>query len=252
MSLFSDEYERIYERVSCVPQQKDEKRLKLFLDLVPQTQKMRILDLGCAEGKLAIKLAEKGHDVFAVDISQGFLEQVRQSAEKNSVRISIIKCDIENDISPLKDIRFDYIFFMDVLEHLRSPIKGLENICKLMSNESVLIIYTPNACTLNNLIINIVKRKNITDFRNPEKIGNLHLQEYESLSLQRLCAFAGLEVIKIIPTRVTLPFTKGRSSVRLARLFPSISDSLLFMCRKCDCVDFEKIVESMRSRICKD
>src|SRR5512136_420698 len=127
--VLSDEhFSAVYEQVSRCEEQLNENELDYFAQLVPNNKHYRILDLGCAEGKLAIRLAKKGHSVVASDIAEGYLEQVRRNAQSKAVKLETVRCDIEKGCSSLKRSEFDYIFFMDVIEHLRSPLTGLENV----------------------------------------------------------------------------------------------------------------------------
>jgi SAM-dependent methyltransferase len=56
-----------------------------FIDLLALQPKQSILDVGCGGGTLAIPLAHAGHEVFAVDFSQGMLAALRQSAQQQEL-----------------------------------------------------------------------------------------------------------------------------------------------------------------------
>lgn len=45
-----------------------------------------VLDVGCGTGALALPLARAGHEVTAVDFSQGMLEALRRSADEDTLR----------------------------------------------------------------------------------------------------------------------------------------------------------------------
>lgn len=243
---FSRDYEMIYESASAGSQEGDEAETEFFAGLIPAGERYRILDIGCAEGALAVRLAVNGHYVVASDIANGFLARGRQSAEKHGVDIHPVRCDIETDISGLDSMRFDYIYFMNVIEHLRSPIRGLENVRKLLADNGILFIHTPNACSITGFYTNLAKRDRITDFRNSKIVDSLHLQEYHSISLQRLCNFVGFEVKRVIPTRVTIP-PFGLKSTFLAKLFPALSDNLLFECRRSRQMSIDEIIDRWKT-----
>ena len=236
------QYEAVYEEVSRREEQKDKEELDFFSHLIPDRPGLEVLDLGCAEGKLAILLAKKGHDVVAADISANYLEQAKRAAKAQSVSIETIKCDIETDTTCFHGRKFDYILFMDVIEHLRSPIRGLENIRELLKEDGTLFIHTPNACSIPMFCHNLVNRKKVSNFLDPRTVRDLHLQLYDFSTLTKLCNFVGLKVIRIIPTKATLP--KITSSRIIARRFPAICNTLLIECNKCQPIDIAEVVGS--------
>ena len=66
-------------------------QLRLYLELagIPElTGAKKILDVGCAQGTLALLLAERGHDVVALDLRPGFLEyaQTRYTHGQDPIR----------------------------------------------------------------------------------------------------------------------------------------------------------------------
>jgi 2-polyprenyl-3-methyl-5-hydroxy-6-metoxy-1,4-benzoquinol methylase len=225
---FSDDYAKVYEAVSKIPQELDDKKLDVFVNLIPKDRKYKILDLGCAEGKLAVRLASEGHAVTASDISTNYLRQTSQLALNKKVRLETVLCDVEGDVSCFPN-SFDFIFMMDVLEHLRSPIKGLENLSELLEPEGSLFIDTPNACSVSNFAIHVWNRRKVTNLREGE-LTSLHLQIYDLLTLEKVCNFAGLNVKRVIPTKVGIPrLVRSRT---LARVFPALSESLLIECAR--------------------
>ncbi len=245
----AEDYERIYESASAVPQQTDPAEVLFFADLVPKGPRLKILDIGCGEGKLSVLLAQRGHDVTAMDVSEGFLEQARCLAKGSSVTLRTIKANIESPRQSLPSEEFDVIFLMDVIEHLMSPMAGLKNIRGLLKSDGVLFIHTPNVFTPSRFAGYAKKRKGLTDLSDPRSIGDLHLQTYDFLTLEKTLAFAGFRVLGIVPTRLTPPVLyrfRGRLFKRLfnslSQAFPKFSDTLLLRCGKASQIDFEKVL----------
>ena len=142
---FSKYYKDYYDKASGLPQQLDLKEIIFFGSVINHNQSCSILDLGCAEGELSIYLAEKGHSVTAADISKKQLDSVIKKSNDKNLNIDVINVDIQNDIAPFHQNKYDYIFMMDVIEHLMNPIKSLENIRLLLKETGKLIIHTPNS-----------------------------------------------------------------------------------------------------------
>lgn len=245
----SEDYEEIYERASMVAQQTDPAEITFFADLVPSGQSLKILDIGCGEGKLSVLLAQRGHDVTAMDVSEGFLEQARCLAKNSSVNLKTIKANIETARATIPSEAFDVIYLMDVIEHLKSPMDGLKNIRGMLKENGVLLLHTPNVFTPSRFAGYAKHRKELTDLTNPKNIGDLHLQTYDFLTLEKTLAFAGFRVSEIVPTRLTLPVLyrlRSRAFQRfyrsLSKAFPKFSDTLLLRCMKASQIDFEKVL----------
>jgi SAM-dependent methyltransferase len=244
-------YTRYYEEAHFIPQQSDERELDRFASLLPSTEKRTVLDLGCAEGKLALRLTAAGHTVVAVDISAGQLAQAAAAARAQGLDLETIQCDIETDPVPLAGRQFDYVFFMDVLEHLRSPIAGLENIHRLTADTGRLIIHTPNASALHRWLRYIIYHRKLVDYARPGSLFDFHLQIYDYLSLEKVLCFAGFKIIQVHPTQITLPLISRLKIFNpflklLAWLFPFLGDNLLVVCRKRNPLDVAKLIADWR------
>ncbi len=245
MKNIKTNYEEYYEKISLIPQQLDNEEIKFFGSLTGSKKNLKILDVGCAEGKLAVYLALEGHEVVAVDISSSYLKMARDLANENSVKIEFLKYDIENEIGILVNEKFDLIYFMDVIEHLRSPIAALENLRKLLSENGILIIHTPNVCTPIRMLSYIFNRRNL-NFKNPAELHDLHLQLYDYKTLCQTLELVGLKVIEVVPTKSYISTSKSYFQYFnrfLARKFPLISANLLIKCKKDAPVNIDEQIE---------
>ncbi|MDR5898175.1 methyltransferase [Halomonas vilamensis] len=69
-------------------------------------KKRRILDVGCGDGIITAWLAQRGHEVTAVDISEFALEATRKTLEANQLTGRVLASDV---YQALDDERFDLI-----------------------------------------------------------------------------------------------------------------------------------------------
>jgi SAM-dependent methyltransferase len=242
-------YKEYYEAASFIPQQRDRAEVQRFTDIAGTIgSNLDILDVGCAEGELVVSLAKEGNRVTASDISENFLAQVAERARESNVTVSTVCFDVEKDNSPFNGKTFDVIYFMDVIEHLRSPAQALANIRGLLKENGTLVIHTPNLCSLALLYRYVRFRARRENYFHPENLGDLHLQGYDYQTLEKALNFAGLQIEKVLPTAITLPlvyrFAWAKPLSRaLSKLFPLVSDTLLVRCRKVNPVDMEKQIE---------
>lgn len=245
----TDSYSACYEMASAI-EQEDEEEAIFFVDIIENREKKKVLDIGCAEGKLATLLAKNGHDVTAVDISQGHVESVRKRSQ--GLALKAFCCDIEEDNGPLDGETFDVIFFMDVIEHLRNPTKALSNIRNLMDENSILIINTPNVVTPSRLTEYLIHPRKLINYYEPRNLNDLHLQTYDYFTMEKTLNFVGLKVQRVIPNLMTFPYMRWKIAKKagkaLSKGFPYFSDYVLVECIKTDPIDVEKQLEYWKSR----
>jgi 2-polyprenyl-3-methyl-5-hydroxy-6-metoxy-1,4-benzoquinol methylase len=88
-----------------------------ILGSVNHAASLSILDFGCGIGIPAYVLAEKGHDVMAMDIAgTGTFEFLQWRAKRRG--LSLVYGESPGGVPHLSGHRFDIIVAMDVLEHL--------------------------------------------------------------------------------------------------------------------------------------
>lgn len=75
----------------------------------------KVLDLGCGEGGLSLKLAEGGFDVTCVDISKKAIEKIKKEAKKRKIKINAINHDLE-DYKITED--YDLILALGIIHFL--------------------------------------------------------------------------------------------------------------------------------------
>ena len=87
MSVFGPEYAETYDLVYAgKPYDAECDLIEALLQRHVGVGGRRILDLGCGTGGHALRLAERGHDVTAVDISEAMLARARRKPRAGGVR----------------------------------------------------------------------------------------------------------------------------------------------------------------------
>src|SRR4030095_2612155 len=115
-------------------------QLDIYLRLAGNRDRLDILDIGCAQGTLALLLAEQGHRVSALDIRQQFLEYAASRHETGDVRF-ICGNAMEVDFAE----RFDLIFANQIVEHLVCPLELTKRLAGWLKPGGRLVVTTPNA-----------------------------------------------------------------------------------------------------------
>ena len=90
------------------------------MKLVPPTKTVRVLDIGCGEGKDAVFFAKNGYKVSAFDITGSGVDKAKRLAEKHRVSVNFFKADV-------KDFRleseFDVLFCSGVLHYIPNELR---------------------------------------------------------------------------------------------------------------------------------
>lgn len=94
----------------------------------------KILDVGCGVGLLSNIMKNLGCGVYACDA-------------RNILKYKNIKwksVDLNGGILPYKDAFFDYVLFIEVVEHLENPRKIIREISRVLKAGGVAILSTPH------------------------------------------------------------------------------------------------------------
>jgi ubiquinone/menaquinone biosynthesis C-methylase UbiE len=100
-------------RGSTVGHISDQLESALVLELAGDVRGRRILDVGCGDGELAVRLATRGAQVTGVDVSPSMIGAARARAEQNGVQARF--CEARADALPFAAEAFDLVIAVTVL-----------------------------------------------------------------------------------------------------------------------------------------
>jgi SAM-dependent methyltransferase len=108
---------------------------RLLKTFSTSSRKRSFLDIGCGTGVLLQELKEKG-DTYGFDISQDAVSYCKKRGIKN-----MQKGNIEND-KPFPGKKFDYIFALDVVEHIEDDYKFAKTVSNSLKIGGYLVLTT--------------------------------------------------------------------------------------------------------------
>ncbi|MFZ2491707.1 MAG: methyltransferase domain-containing protein [Thermoanaerobaculia bacterium] len=166
-------------------------QLDLYLRLVEKYGARRVLDVGCAQGTLALLLAERGLSVTAVDIRQPFLDYARTRYEHGDVRFVAANVFDRPELG-----RFDLVFGNQIIEHLVYPAEFLR---ALAAYADLVVVSTPNHRYFRSTLPTY---REIGDPREHEArqfsaTGGDHFFAYAEEELRDAAEAAGLDVLEM-------------------------------------------------------
>ncbi len=167
-------------------------QLDYYLAIAGNVRK-KILDVGCAQGTLALLLAERGHDVTAVDLRPAFLDYARSRHEQGDVQF-IPANVLEDDIPG----GYDLIYANQIVEHLVYPDRLLKRLLERLKPGGRLVMTTPNGYYLKNSLPSFSQLGDVKDWEHMQNTADAdgHFYAYLDSELVALFKAAGFEEVK--------------------------------------------------------
>lgn len=103
--------------------------LSSFDRLVGRTGAGTVLEVGCGEGDLSLRVAGTGRSVVGTDISSRMVANARDKARGLGLPIQFREADLFQ-IDP-RDASYDLVISCEVLEHLEEPEAALSHLVRL-------------------------------------------------------------------------------------------------------------------------
>ena len=118
MDYFRTQYEKCYDQEEYYWGLEPAPFLRDLLEITGRNpSELKVLDIGCGEGKDAVYMAQQGCNVSAFDITQSGIRKTKLLAEKRGVEINAFVADI-NDFEI--DEKFDIVYSTGTIQYLFS------------------------------------------------------------------------------------------------------------------------------------
>jgi len=179
----------------------------------------KVLDIGCYNGKLKEFL--KNPEYYGIDIDKKMIFNLTKKG------INAKQADLNKDSLPFKNERFDYIFLMDVLEHVVDPRSLIMESKKRLKTGGRLIVTLPNDYHILNKVRFLFNKHLTEDPFAP--FGHLHY--FPIKSGEKFLASCGLKIIKRVNLAPVKPkIIPGFIKKFLTNVFPqSFARDMLYL-----------------------
>jgi len=214
----------------------DELMVDREIEIIKQhyTQGKSALEVGCGSGSCTEKLCKIFNDLEVVEPSSKNITLLKR-------RLNNIVCHealLEDFVATRK---YDFVFFLNVIEHVRDPVESLKFLAELVKHEGLIFISAPNCMSLNRRAG--YKMGLLEDYEKlaPKDIEVGHRQLYTVDMMKDHCSQAGLKVLSIKgmylkPLSETQMIALGDDAVRafywLGEEIPEYCASLLAIATK--------------------
>lgn len=189
-------------------------RYKKALQLAKITDKSKVLDIGCKDAALKRLCESQSFDIeyFGMDISAEVLNRFSLTDNKH-----FMVGDAGKKI-PFPDNTFNFIFALEIIEHVESPTAMLKEIHRVLKADGKFILSLPNPYFYIEMLANF-KKKSDTEG---------HISSFTFQNIMRLLQFAGMKITDSCGTYTRLPFS---SRFRNDRQYTIVSTNMFFLTR---------------------
>ncbi|HYL35458.1 MAG TPA: bifunctional glycosyltransferase/class I SAM-dependent methyltransferase [Bryobacteraceae bacterium] len=170
-----------------------------------------VLDIGCGEGFFAAQLVQDGNRVTGID---------DRMAPASPVFEGYFRADLDTGIAPvleqLEGKRFDRILLLDVLEHLKSPERILEQCHAALKREGFLLVSLPNVANITTRLLLLLGR---FDYQERGILDQTHLRFFTRKTARRLLEDHGYAIVEeretVIPAELILGLSPDNLVLRI-------------------------------------
>ncbi len=151
-----------------------------------------ILDVGCKNAHLldVLAIANIHCDYTGIDISDAVIDSLKSKVGKFQQH------DLMKPL-PFESKTFDFLFCLEVLEHIENPNLVLKEFHRVLKEKGILLLSVPNVYNWIAVIANI--------FKLPCREGHIHCFPYREM--RTLLDFTGFKIVKRVGTYGLMPYT---------------------------------------------
>jgi len=146
------------------------------------------LEIGCGDGYSTERLAPLFPGMEVIEPSKKNIELLRRRLPDIPVQNLLLE-DYKTDK------RFDFIFFLNVIEHVEEPVEALKQISRLLRDEGLIFITAPNCMSLNRRAGFRMGMLPTYEQMAPKDYEVGHRRLYTVDMLNEHCELAGLKVL---------------------------------------------------------
>ena len=177
-------------------EQKFKQRLKTIERFFDMPGKM--LDVGCSTGQFLNIARDSGWEVCGNDVDENKIAYARNTYGLQVYSQKLREIGFPNE-------SFEVITLFDSIEHLTDPLSILEEISRILKEDGVLVITTPNSDGLLPRLTYFLFAKTIGAWEHPTPPG--HLCQFSRDTITKLLQRADFHVVDIVSEHIPLRYT---------------------------------------------
>lgn len=211
----------------------------LILDYLDSKETpLRIVDMGCGDGramdrmlKILVETNTRLEKIYAIDI---------QPVITDTHNIQVIRADLNEPLLPIPSNTIDIVYSLETIEHLINPIKYVKEIHRILIDQGIVVLSTPNLLAWYNRLLVLAGSMPIHyEVTEGKKYGRYmaknsetvhHIRVFSPRALSELLNDNGFEVLKIKGLKFV--FERGKLLDAIFSNFPSFSSCFSIAAKK--------------------
>jgi SAM-dependent methyltransferase len=156
----------------------------------------RVLEIGCANGRMSKLLVAQGCEVTGVELDPALAERARAHCRE------VIVANVEDDDVLSTREPFDVALMADVIEHLAYPDKLLERLRQYLRPDGYVVVAVPNVLFLQNRVPLMLGRFNYSPTGGI--LDATHLRFFTQRTIRELLVASGYTIESFYPAPMLL------------------------------------------------
>ena len=148
----------------------------------------KVVDIGSGEGAFSQLLISEGHSVVALDLDVGKLK-----TPEIELRLCDLNKDFVNEAFGYGE-KFDAVIAIEVIEHLENPFAFVRECRKLLVDDGILLITTPNVEAVNSRLLYLYKGR-LFNFGEFETVPTGHITPIFGWKAEYILRQAGMHIV---------------------------------------------------------
>lgn len=199
---------------------------------------LRVVDMGCGDGramdkmlKMLVRRNVSIEKVYAIDI---------QPTLREAQNIQVLRADLNDPHLPIPSNSIHIVYSLETIEHLINPIKYIKEIHRILVDQGLIALSTPNLLAWYNRLLVLAGSMPIHyEVTESKKYGRYiakhseavhHLRVFSPRALSELLDDSGFEVLNV--RGLNFIFGRGRLVDKLFSYFPSFSSCFSIVAKK--------------------
>ncbi|URA10912.1 class I SAM-dependent methyltransferase [Thermospira aquatica] len=190
------------------------KHIKEYVEKNKRDVEVKLLDVGCGPGHLATFLSPlKNLTLYGCDISEKSLALAKEKG------MNTVKCNLWETL-PFPDGFFDIVVATEVIEHIYDTEHFIREIKRILKEDGLLVITTPNVASLGRRIMLLLGINPVLEYKLSGGAG--HIRYFTFKDLRSFLIENGFRIVKMETDAINISFNGKIYSRFLGRVFPTL------------------------------
>lgn len=222
-------YKNLYNDQKNLSDLSQNPRVEIMLSIVDRLnlERKNVLDIGCYDGTFLSLIKNKNNNFYGLEASNWGVEQTR----KKGIEVRQYSFDDVTRL-PYGDSFFDVVIAGEIIEHIYDTDFFLSEVNRILKPEGKLLVSTPNVASLGRRLMLFWGINPILELTPNESDSSGHIRYFTFKDMKRLLGKHNFKIISAGSDCVNFSRNGKIRSTFLAKIFPTLGASIIYLARK--------------------